>query len=153
MTDYNHSRRIRIAPKIKAITLKQQEYACAICGTDLRDRVFHMDHVIPLSRGGTNHYSNLQVVCPGCNYRKGVMLPEEMRDNEVLDETVPYEPDFDQVDERQGIDWAALRRAYFIASGIALVFLVVFLVLAFGPIGLILMGLGIAGVVYWMSKL
>ena len=40
---------------------------CERCGstTDLTK-----DHVVPLSRGGTNHPSNLRTLCRACNSRK-----------------------------------------------------------------------------------
>jgi 5-methylcytosine-specific restriction endonuclease McrA len=43
---------------------------CAYCGTAL-GQSWHWDHVIPLSRGGTNWPSNLRPACPDCNQRKG----------------------------------------------------------------------------------
>jgi 5-methylcytosine-specific restriction endonuclease McrA len=50
--------------------------ACPECGRPLlpTERL-HLDHVIPSSRGGTNHYSNLQVTHAGCNIRKSDRLP------------------------------------------------------------------------------
>lgn len=43
-------------------------YPCNECGTwnDLT-----VDHLVPISRGGTNNPSNLQVLCRRCNARKG----------------------------------------------------------------------------------
>ncbi len=32
---------------------------------------FSIDHVVPLSMGGLNELSNFQVICLGCNQRKG----------------------------------------------------------------------------------
>lgn len=46
----------------------RQNYTCVKCGGKRR---LHLDHIIPLSRGGTNHSSNLQVLCWLCNTRKG----------------------------------------------------------------------------------
>lgn len=31
---------------------------------------FHIEHIIPKSRGGGNHWGNLALSCPSCNYRK-----------------------------------------------------------------------------------
>lgn len=43
--------------------------------TTRKDR--HLDHVVPLSRGGTDSVGNLCVSCPTCNLRKNAMMPEE----------------------------------------------------------------------------
>ena len=39
---------------------------------------FHVDHVIPLSKGGLHTYSNVQTSHPTCNERKGPKLQEEI---------------------------------------------------------------------------
>jgi hypothetical protein len=36
-----------------------------------------IDHIIPLSRGGTNTKDNIQPLCVQCNSSKGNKLPEE----------------------------------------------------------------------------
>jgi len=41
---------------------------------------FHIDHRIPISRGGSNDPSNLVVTCPFCNYSKNDRLPHEWSD-------------------------------------------------------------------------
>ena len=47
---------------------------CAYCGAEGE---LHVDHVIPLSRGGTNWPANLRPACPSCNRRKGNKLLSE----------------------------------------------------------------------------
>lgn len=42
---------------------------CAYCVKPLPPN-FHVDHVVPLSKGGTNERSNLVAACPSCNLRK-----------------------------------------------------------------------------------
>lgn len=37
----------------------------------------HLDHVIPLARGGADTVANLCVACEPCNRRKHSKLPEE----------------------------------------------------------------------------
>lgn len=56
--------------------LSSQNHSCVYCGGDLR-QMYHVDHIIPLSRGGSNGPENLQILCPRCNQRKGTMMPEE----------------------------------------------------------------------------
>lgn len=56
---------------------KQQGGRCVYCGCKLTTKYRHLDHVIPLSRGGTNWISNLAWACPSCNSAKGNKLLEE----------------------------------------------------------------------------
>lgn len=49
--------------------LRAEATVCAYCGCSLGD-VCHVDHVVPLYRGGTSDPENLVVVCPDCNTRK-----------------------------------------------------------------------------------
>lgn len=42
---------------------------CAYCGNDCSVK-FHIDHKLPLARGGGNQFDNLALSCPTCNYRK-----------------------------------------------------------------------------------
>lgn len=41
--------------------------------------LFHIDHIVPLARGGTNDSANLQLLCETCNLRKGSKLESEMQ--------------------------------------------------------------------------
>lgn len=38
---------------------------------------YHIDHRIPLAKGGTNDISNIVLTCPRCNLSKGDKLPDE----------------------------------------------------------------------------
>ena len=37
----------------------------------------HLDHRVPLSKGGLHDDENLQLLCPACNSAKGAMMPGE----------------------------------------------------------------------------
>lgn len=50
---------------------------CVYCPADLRITGHHVDHIVPLSRGGSNWPSNLQCLCPDCNLRKWSLSEEE----------------------------------------------------------------------------
>jgi len=50
-------------------------FRCAYCGAT--DRPLHCDHIIPLSRGGTNVVSNLVTACQDCNLAKSNKTLEE----------------------------------------------------------------------------
>jgi len=57
-------------------------YTCQYCGrraSELRSREsLTRDHVVPLSRGGTNMWTNVVTACSGCNTRKAHHLPDEI---------------------------------------------------------------------------
>ena len=57
--------------KNKHVLFGQQEGRCAGCRMDFPFKIFEVDHVIPQSRGGTDHLENLQLLCPHCNRIKG----------------------------------------------------------------------------------
>lgn len=54
--------------------LTKLDYKCQICGTEKNITV---DHIIPMSKGGTNHIENLQPLCVSCNCSKGNRIDEK----------------------------------------------------------------------------
>ncbi len=53
---------------------KMQMGRCAICRKKIgKDQ--HIDHIIPIKRGGTNWPRNLQLLCPPCNIKKSARDP------------------------------------------------------------------------------
>lgn len=53
---------------VRQLVFQRDGYVCRICGK--RTTVLHCDHIVPISRGGTNSPYNLQTLCPRCNMRK-----------------------------------------------------------------------------------
>jgi len=51
-----------------------QNGLCAMCFSDV-SLEYHVDHIIPLSKGGSNWPENLQILCPSCNCKKGSKCP------------------------------------------------------------------------------
>ena len=50
----------------------RDNFTCQICGKYMPDEVgLHIDHIVPLSRGGKTVESNLQILCDKCNFKKG----------------------------------------------------------------------------------
>lgn len=52
---------------------------CQYCGRVFPSRHLNLDHVVPLSRGGSSNWNNVVCACIECNCRKGDRTPEEAR--------------------------------------------------------------------------
>jgi 5-methylcytosine-specific restriction endonuclease McrA len=73
----------------------RDRYRCQYCGrtaADLRPREsLTRDHLVPLSRGGTNDWTNVVTACSPCNTRKGNQMAEEIGMHPLVQ---PVEPHF-----------------------------------------------------------
>lgn len=50
---------------------REQGGRCAGCAKSFERRNLELDHVVPRSKGGSDHGENLQLLCSDCNRRKG----------------------------------------------------------------------------------
>lgn len=64
-----------IPPRVRNAVFSRDGYACTYCGTE--EGPFHLDHVVPVSKGGENTEDNLVVACAACNLSKRDKTPEE----------------------------------------------------------------------------
>lgn len=65
--------------------MDRQSGLCAHCKTDITTR-FEVDHIHPLSRGGSNWPVNLQLLCMPCNRSKSCKLPDEWQKRHATQE-------------------------------------------------------------------
>ena len=64
-------------PKDIVVTLLQrQNYKCVCCNVSLVAG-YHLDHIVPISRGGSNTADNVQLLTPTCNLQKYNLTLEE----------------------------------------------------------------------------
>ena len=72
LKDYNSNKQRKLMTKElrDEITLRDN-FTCQKCGKYMPDGVgLHIDHIVPISRGGKSVASNLQVLCSKCNGSK-----------------------------------------------------------------------------------
>lgn len=64
-----------LSPNLAEKLLALQKSKCRICKIQVIGKRYHLDHIMPISKGGQNIDSNIQVLCPSCNCRKSAKLP------------------------------------------------------------------------------
>jgi len=57
-----------IRKAVREAIFKRDNNMCLLCNARFN---LTIDHIIPLSKGGTNYYTNLQTLCHSCNLNKG----------------------------------------------------------------------------------
>ena len=62
--------RISIPPEVRNYIFQRDNYQCCSCGKTEKQTTLEVDHIIPITNGGSNDISNLQTLCRGCNQKK-----------------------------------------------------------------------------------
>lgn len=100
-TQKNHDRYIAAKHKRKALKLGNggsytqeelyqqfldQDGRCFHCGKFIspkNGKICHIDHWIPISKGGSNNIDNIRLLCPHCNLTKHDKMPWEWSDKYI----------------------------------------------------------------------
>jgi 5-methylcytosine-specific restriction endonuclease McrA len=69
------------------VVFERDQWRCQACGHHTsgtlrgshHSRAPELDHIIPLARGGSHTYANVQCLCRACNQQKGASVKEEQR--------------------------------------------------------------------------
>lgn len=61
----------------RLVVYKRDKGICGLCGLYVMFGDYHLDHVIPISKGGLHAYSNVQVAHKACNLKKSDRLLTE----------------------------------------------------------------------------
>src|ERR1700677_818703 len=79
--DYHSNRRTRkrnafIENIDRQIVLERDNGICGICKNLVDTTNYHIDHIIPLAKGGKHHYNNVQIAHPTWNWQKYTKLQD-----------------------------------------------------------------------------
>ncbi|MDF9824486.1 hypothetical protein M2475_000796 [Breznakia sp. PF5-3] len=80
--NYKHIKRLKYISKwLQKGVLYRDNGKCQHCGKELsglltitKSKELHLEHIIPLEKGGTNDATNFQILCDNCNLKKGDKL-------------------------------------------------------------------------------
>ena len=65
------TKRKSLSKKVRFEVFKRDKFTCQYCGKMAPDVILHVDHIVPVSKGGTNDILNLVTSCQDCNLGKG----------------------------------------------------------------------------------
>lgn len=68
----NRAKRMKdpVRPGVRFAVLQRDRHRCRYCGAGPAESKLHVDHVNPVSRGGTSDMHNLVTACERCNLGK-----------------------------------------------------------------------------------
>lgn len=64
------ARRKAISTRTRFEVFKRDHFTCQYCGSKPPAVILHIDHITPISKGGTNNLDNLITSCQDCNLGK-----------------------------------------------------------------------------------
>lgn len=68
----NDAEHAKVTRALRYDVLRRDGFKCVRCGRGREDGVkLHVDHIVPVSRGGKSTMDNLQTLCEDCNCGKG----------------------------------------------------------------------------------
>lgn len=78
VAEFTQRRKSKILGRLPRGTIKKigssQKWLCVICRCNI-SKSYHVDHIMPLAKGGKHEPKNIQILCPSCNVRKSAKDP------------------------------------------------------------------------------
>ncbi|MFK7830368.1 MAG: HNH endonuclease [Congregibacter sp.] len=66
-------------PLCNRTLFRRDDHRCLYCGAQHNRGELTRDHVLPVSRGGTDRWENVVAACKRCNWKKDSQTPEEAK--------------------------------------------------------------------------
>lgn len=73
--EFAQQQRRLVTASVRYEVLRRDNFRCVICGASAKNgAVLHVDHILPVSKGGTSKMENLRTLCERCNLGKGAKI-------------------------------------------------------------------------------
>jgi hypothetical protein len=95
-------KRIPIGKRLRFEIFARDGFTCRYCGRQADQTILHVDHVIPVSQGGTNDPENLVTACADCNLGKS---------DSAIQQAAPSESDRLRLAQEMNEQVAAAKKA------------------------------------------
>ena len=81
-----------IPRRLRSFVVKRAAGRCEYCGLSQagQEATFHVDHVVPRSKGGPSSWENIVASCAPCNRRKGDMTPIQANMHPAREPRAPH---------------------------------------------------------------
>ena len=66
-----------VPPLVNSYLFRRDQFLCMYCGGEFTTDNLSRDHILPVSRSGTDSWTNVVTACTRCNHRKANRTPEE----------------------------------------------------------------------------
>lgn len=73
----HYYKRKRVKRSLRLAVYERDNFTCQYCGAHADEEELQIDHIVPVSRGGTNDFNNLITSCSTCNKKKGAKLKQD----------------------------------------------------------------------------
>lgn len=72
-----------LSKRLRFAIFARDAFTCRYCGKQADERPLHIDHIVPVAKGGTNDEQNLVTACADCNLGKADRSPSFAQPTEV----------------------------------------------------------------------
>jgi 5-methylcytosine-specific restriction endonuclease McrA len=72
------SRNTKSVARIYELAHSTSRVKCYLCGKAISNGERHVDHIVPLAKGGEHSARNLAIACAKCNLSKNAKMPAEV---------------------------------------------------------------------------
>jgi hypothetical protein len=67
-----------VPPLVNSYLFRRDQFMCLYCGGEFTSEQLSRDHILPVSRNGSDNWTNVVTACKRCNHRKADHTPEEV---------------------------------------------------------------------------